>query len=659
MRSSPLFAPAARAGLAATLASLLFLAARAAELTPPRTGQLPTAWSADALAGRTWTEYPRPQLVRDRWQNLNGAWDYAVTPLAAAAPAAGAYEGKIRVPFALESTLGGVGRSLAPHQRLWYRRTFELPADWRDARMRLHFGAVDYECQLFVNGAPVGAHRGGFDPFSFDITDYLKAAGAQELVLAVTDPSSEGDQPRGKQRLNQSGIWYTPVSGIWQTVWLEPVPAENAIAELRVTPDVDAGALKLAVSGTQPAAATAMHAFRAQVLVGGKVVAEMCNRIDREVTIPLPSPHLWSPADPFLYDLRVELFRVPSPLPPSGPRPKYFGPTEQKLFAAIPADAPRIDAVTSYFALRKISLVRGAHGLVFALNNQPLFHVGTLDQGYWPDGLLTPPSEAGMRYDLEFLKRAGFNMLRKHIKVEPALYYAACDRLGLLVWQDMPSAMRAPLEPRPGTDIQGVGRNDEGELIRRSEATTQHELELRRMIEALRPFPSIVVWVPFNEGWGQYDTARIAAAVKALDPTRLVNAVSGWADVPGAGDIYDLHTYREKLEIPADLWARAGATRAAVVGEFGGLGLPVEGHLWWTDKRNWGYQTYQTPADLAAQYAQRFAQIVAAHRDLGLSASVYTQTTDVEGEVNGLLTYDRRVEKIPAAELAKLHAQVK
>ena len=626
--------------------------ARAAEITPPRIGQLPTPWTEDAAAGRGWQEYPRPQLARERWQNLNGLWDYAIATLAAPMPGPAGFAGKIRVPYALESTLSGVGRTLAPNQRLWYRRTFEIPAAWRGAQVRLNFGAVDYECQLFVNGAPVGAHRGGFDPFSFDITDFLQAGAAQELVLGVTDPSSEGDQPRGKQRLNQSGIWYTPASGIWQTVWLEPVPAENAIAETRAVPDVDAGALRLLVSGTRPIAGE-IYAFRAQVLDGGNVIATMANRIDREVSIAIPHPHLWSPADPHLYDLHIELFRIASPIA-QGQRVRYFGATEQKLFAQIPPDATRVDSVTSYFGMRKISLLPGLHGPVLALNNQPLFHAGPLDQGYWPDGLLTPPTEAGMRFDLDFLKRAGFNALRKHIKVEPALYYAHCDRIGLMVWQDMPSAMLAPAAPRPGGDTHGIRRDDEAELPKRPSSAQQFELELRRMIDALRHHPSIVIWVPFNEGWGQYDTARIAAAVKALDPSRLVNAVSGWRDVPGAGDVFDLHTYKEKLELPA----QPDATRATVVGEFGGLGLPVAGHLWWTDKRNWGYQTYQTPAKLAEQFANRFGQIVTAHRELGLSASIYTQTTDVEGEVNGLLTYDRRVEKIPPAQLAAIHAKV-
>lgn len=612
---------------------------------------MPTPWSADASAGRAWQEYPRPQLVRERWFNLNGQWDYAITPLGQSTPAAKAYEGKIRVPYPLESTLSGVGRSLAPDQRLWYRRTFEVPADWRGQNVVLHFGAVDYDCQLFVNGAPAGAHTGGFDPFSFDITRFLKPDGAQELVLAVTDPSSEGDQPRGKQRLNQTGIWYTPASGIWQTVWLEPVAPENAIAEIRTTPDIDAGVVKVAVFATVPVAEQ-VHAFRAKVLQGGRVVAEASHRIDREVTIAIPNPQLWSPAQPTLYDLEVELFRVPAPAGP--PRGKYFGATEQKLFAQIPAGATRLDAVKSYFGMRKVSLLPSPKGPIVALNNQPLFHLGTLDQGYWPDGLLTPPSETGMRYDIDFLKRAGFNMLRKHIKVEPALYYAHCDRTGIMVWQDMPSAMRVHTTPPPGTDSHHVRREDEGFIIRRGTAATQFELELRRMIEALRNHPSIVMWVPFNEGWGQYDTTRIANAVKALDPSRLVVAVSGWTDVPGAGEIFDIHTYQEKLVLPP----APDRQRAYVVGEYGGLGLPVQGHLWWTDKRNWGYQTYKTPEELKAQYLNRFDQIVASHRERGVSASVYTQTTDVEGEVNGLLTYDRKVEKIAPAELAKIHAKV-
>ena len=624
-----------------------------------------TPWAADAQAGRGWLEYPRPQMTRDTWQNLNGQWDYAITPLGSPAPEK--YDGQIRVPYCVESTLSGVAREFKPDQRLWYRRAFTIPANWDGQRVLLHFGAVDYECHVYVNGAPAGSHTGGFAPFSFDITPHLKKDGAaQEIIVSVTDPTSDGDQPRGKQRLEQSGIWYTPVSGIWQTVWLEPVPAEMSIESIKCEPDLDGQFLKLTAMGNRIAHGEAHYAIRARVLDAGKLVAEASGRLNRELVIPIANPKTWCPANPHLYDLQIDLLGVESPFkaaaktdpktgkatPPKGRAPvKYFGPEEQAFYAKIPSGSRQLDSVKSYFAMRKISLGQGPKGVVILLNNKPLFQLGPLDQGYWPDGLLTPPTEAAMRFDLDFLKKAGFNMLRKHIKVEPALYYAHCDKIGLLVWQDMPSGM-AERDHVHGEDRQHVLRNDSGEIKRLPQSAAQFELELRRMIDALHAFPCIVLWVPFNEGWGQYDTDRIGKWVKQYDPSRLVNNVTGWRHTDG-GDILAHHNYNEKL--PADTLVRRDARRALVLGEFGGVGYPIEGHLWWTNKRNWGYQTYHSAADLEKHYRNRLGQLRDMANATGMCAGVYTQTTDVEGEVNGLLTYDRKVEKIPAAKLREIH----
>jgi hypothetical protein len=622
-----------------------------------------TPWAADAEAGKGWQEYPRPQLVREHWQNLNGMWDYAVTPFAAAIP--GSFDGKIRVPYPIESALSGVMRSFKPHERLWYKRTFDIPVDWKSQRVILHFGAVDWESHVFVNGAIVGSHRGGYDPFSFDITPFLKAGAEQEIIVSVIDPGSDGEQARGKQQLQQQGIWYTPVSGIWQTVWLEPVPSEINIGVVKCVPNLDAKTLALITMGNRVPTGAAHYAIRARVLDSGNVIAETSGRLNRTLTIPIASPTAWSPDNPHLYDLQIDLFRIGNPLPQNpknkgkagqnAPKPAtFFGPEEQKYYAGLPSDAVQVDSVKSYFAMRKISVGPGPKGPVLMLNNKSLFQYGPLDQGYWPDGLYTPPTEAAMRFDLDFLKKAGFNMLRKHIKVEPAIYYAHCDRIGMLVWQDMPSAMISAEGRPPGSDRQQLSQADRHEQQKRPEITRQFEAELRAMIDALHAFPCIVIWVPMNEGWGQYDSVRIAKWVKDYDPTRLVNGVSGWFDT-GGSDMLDYHKYNKKMAVPE----RKDMRRALVLGEFGGLGYPIDGHLWWTNKRNWGYQTYHSAADLEREYKDRLGQVRDFVKSQGLSAAVYTQTTDVEGEVNGLLTYDRKVEKIPAEKLREIHKSLK
>lgn len=551
-------------------------------------GSMTTRWAEEVSPDRVWAEYPRPTMVRPDWQNLNGLWSYAVKPVSQAEPPA-AWDGRILVPFPIESPLSGVGRRLRPDERLWYRRTFRVPDSWRERRLRLHFGAVDWWCRVWVNGVFVGEHRGGYDPFTFDITRAVRFQDENELLLAVQDPT-EGGQPRGKQAHRNEGIFYTPASGIWQTVWLEPVP-QLCINRLVLRPELNG--LRLRVD---PSASDDELGVVAVARAEGREVARVTGPAARELWLRISEPRHWSPEDPFLYDLEVALVRRGEPL----------------------------DRVTSYFGLRTVTLRTGEDGRArIALNGRTIFQLGTLDQGYWPDGIYTPPSDEAIRHDLQFLKNVGFNLARKHVKVEPERWYYWCDRLGLLVWQDMPS---------------GENHSPETRL--------QFEMELQRMIEARRNHPSIIVWVLFNEGWGQYDTERLTAWVKELDPDRLVSNASGWTDRQ-VGDLVDVHSYPGPVSPPPE------PARAAVLGEFGGLGLAVPGHTWST--QFWGYVMLPDAAALAARYQRLLQQVWQLHRVSGLSAAVYTQTTDVETECNGLLTYDRALSKLDPAFLLRVN----
>jgi beta-galactosidase/beta-glucuronidase len=623
-----------------------------------------TRWGKQVRPENAWREYPRPQLVRREWLNLNGLWEYAI--LRDTDPQPSAYAGKILVPYPVESTLSGVAKTFTERDRLWYRRSFSIPAKWNGKRFLLHFGAVDYEATIWVNGALVGSHSGGFDAFSFDITNYLKSSGNQELVVSVKDPTNTDDMPRGKQKLSAGGIWYTPVSGIWQTVWVEPVAKELSIAELRITPNIDDKTISVSVLGGSPLS-TDQYFVRIRAFDGSKKLSESVHRVDRVQRLKIDRPKLWSPETPFLYRLSAELFRGEDPLVPPVVDStlwhfKRYGATEAQLYSTLPANAVLLDSVGSYFAMRKISVAKNPDGFpALMLNNQPYFQYGTLDQGYWPDGLLTPPSDAAMKFDMEVLKKSGFNMLRKHIKVEPARYYHHADSMGLLIWQDMPSAIAATtLRPKNRVSIsEHVRKDDEGEAIKRTGSMQQYELELRRMIDGLYHFPSIVTWVVHNEGWGQYDTQRLAENVKAYDSSRLVNAASGWRDVMNAGDMVDKHTYGELLwnikngmdEMLPDPQRR----RVAVLGEFGGVKLGVKGHLWDEAKVFKNYSAASALDDLIEKYRNRLQQVIDARKTLHLNAAVYTQTTDVESEINGLITYDREVIKINPEVLSKMH----
>lgn len=582
--------------------------------------KMKTRWAEKITPENVWKEYPRPQFERSDWINLNGIWEYSIQKKNQMQPKQ--YQGDILVPFCVESSLSGVMGEVLPEDRIWYKRNFDVPANWADKSVILNFEAVDYATTVYVNGAVVGSHKGAYDRFSFDITEYISQKGTQELVVCVDDPSSFGSQPRGKQQMPQQGIWYTPVSGIWQTVWMEAVSTEAYLKEVKLVPDIDQGTISVTPLLSEPLKYE--YTVNAVVSFNGSVVARVETPADIEAVIPISDPELWSPDSPNLYDLNLTLTNKAGEI---------------------------IDEVNSYFGMRKISLgVQNGTKHLF-LNNEPLFHYGPLDQGWWPDGLHTPPSDEAMKYDIEMTKKMGFNMIRKHIKVEPDRWYYHCDKLGILVWQDMPSGM--VVLPEEGNErpvhVQHVSRTGD-DLNVRSEDAAQFEWELRRMIDIHYNAPSIVIWVPFNEGWGQYATCRIADMVKAYDPTRLVNAVSGWALRP-CGDVYDIHTYQTEVRIPP-----ASLDRASVIGEYGGIGYPIETHLWNPEMRNWGYQTYHSEKELLAAYIYKFDQIVEMMKSKGLSAAVYTQTTDVEGEVNGLMTYDREVIKIPAEKLKEMHS---
>jgi len=560
-----------------TIAGLLVLCAAASAVAQAPPTKLKTKWAADVSPTRVLPEYPRPEMVRTAWQNLNGEWDYAIADATAQKPAA--FAGKILVPFPVQSQLSGVAAAVTDQQRLWYRRTFRAGTVPRGSRVLLHFGAVDWESHVFVNGKEVGRHSGGYDPFSFDITSALKASGDQELIVSVWDPTDKGPQPRGKQVLEPKSIWYTAVTGIWQTVWFETVP-DAYITGLDIGTDANAGTISVTVRSNSGAAGNA----RVTVRDGSRTVGEATGGVGQPIVVRVAQPKLWSPDQPFLYDLRVAL---------GG------------------------DAVQSYAGIRTISVQRDQAGVNrLFLNGKALFQYGLLDQGWWPDGLYTAPTDEALASDIETTKRLGFNMIRKHVKVEPARWYYHADRLGVLVWQDMPSGG----DKTPENKDMFAG-------------------ELEHVIDALDNHPSIVMWVPFNEGWGQHETEQYVQWIKQRDPSRLVNNSSGWTD-KGVGDVSDVHSYPAPIRPPLE------DKRAAVLGEFGGLGLPLEGHTW-IEKGNWGYRTYKTQEELGQAYRDLMHQLRILVGE-GLSAAIYTQTTDVEIEVNGMLTYDRAVVKLPA-----------
>ncbi|WP_218054941.1 glycoside hydrolase family 2 protein [Arthrobacter koreensis] len=639
-----------------------------------------TPWGEALDPQNVLPDYPRPQLARGNWLNLNGYWDYAITPAAQADPPA-SWDGRILVPFSPEAPLSGVDRQLQPDQALWYRRTFEAPAG-QGGRVLLHFGAVDQSCTVLVNGRKAGEHDGGYLPFALDITAMLDdgppgaeavhngSAGAaaaaetgeaagQEIVVRVLDGSETNGASRGKQKLDRGGIWYTAQSGIWQTVWLERVP-ETWIRDVVLTPLDSLDGVEIIVSldgaaagpgaetgreteaernppaelspeaGPRPPAEPRPEAGpkisgEVAVFTGGTEVAAAAFVPGQPLRLALPDPRLWSPEDPFLYDVRVR-----------------FG----------------ADEVRSYFGLRTFGTgIDPAGHKRLLLNGKPYLHAGLLDQGYWPDGLYTPPSDDAMVFDIQTARDLGFTMLRKHIKIEPLRWYHHCDRLGMLVWQDMVNGGmgdgRAP-EPVP---LPGRGSRSDRRYAKfgRSDASGREAFrrEVRETVGLLRSVPSIAVWVPFNEGWGQFDAADVAAELRELDATRTIDHASGWHD-QGAGDAKSLHVYAVPFHIRRR-WQRD--PRVIVLSEYGGFSLPVEGHTWNTKVFGYG-KTLRSRAELEKAFtALHREQLEPALRE-GLAATVYTQLTDVEDEVNGLLTYDRRVLKVDPAVVRGLNADL-
>ena len=575
----------------------------------PAGDKIKTPWGEQLNPKNVLPEYPRPIMERHEWKNLNGSWNYAITKKGEAAP--GNYQGEILVPFAVESSLSGVGKRINEHQELWYQRTFDVPSSWKGKQILLHFGAVDWKADVWVNDVKVGEHTGGFTPFYFDITSALNK-GNNQLVVKVWDPADRGEQPRGKQVERPEGIWYTPVTGIWQTVWLEPVAAQH-IAHLKTTPDIDKKTVKVEVATN----VCSPDKVEVKVFDGKNLVAKgaALNGVPVELTMP-EDVKLWSPESPSLYDMEVTLYK----------------------------DGKAIDQVKSYTALRKFSTHKDKNGITrLQLNNKDYFQFGPLDQGWWPDGLYTAPTDEALVYDLKKIKDFGYNMVRKHVKVEPACWYTYCDQLGLIVWQDMPNGGRGPAEWQMHKYYDGA------DAIRSAKSEANYRKEWKEIIDYLYSYPSIGVWVPFNEAWGQFKTPEIAAWTKEYDPSRLVNPASGGNHYT-CGDILDLHNY------PGPNLYLYDPTRATVLGEYGGIGMALKGHLWLADK-NWGYVKFNTPEEVTNEYI-KYADHLLELIEKGFSAAVYTQITDVEEEVNGLVTYDRKVIKVDEPKIKAINQKI-
>ena len=594
-------------------------------------GTMTTEWGEKVTSENCWREYPRPQMVRMNWTCLNGDWDYAVTSVTNTPGRPSRWDGKIRVPYPIESALSGVGRLLRPDEFLWYARTIDC-APKKGERILLHFDGVDFRAMVFIGHVEVTdvPHAGAQEPFTLDITDYVKP-GANELTVCVWDPTEGFVGSRGKQCLEPCGCFYTRCSGIWQSVWLETVP-ETYVTDYNVVPDIDGGTVRFTFDTVGPDCDEEIEITVCDA--DGRKVAEAEDDARKGVTVKMPKDfRLWSPEEPNLYAFRAK-----------------FGK----------------DRFSGHFAMRKFSKGKDAEGrLRFMLNNRPYYILGTLDQGWWPDGLLTPPSEAAMEHDIRTLKDCGFNMMRKHIKVEPRRYYALCDRIGILVLQDLPSAADHDSE---------IERFAMNAANARTYGFQRHEL--KAMIDNLRKVPSVVMWIPYNEGWsqpGEFLTHSTLDWVRRYDPSRLVGGPSGWIDYEGgrlcnrnpkdtahrpldvceAADTVDLHAYRGPGMLAVN------ERRVSFLGEFGGLGHPVSNHLWKAD-RAWGYggtRDTGTRAGLEAAYLG-LVEKLADYARQGLGGSVYTQTTDVEIEINGLMTYDRKVLKFDPAVLRKVHREI-
>ncbi len=595
-----------------TIVTLLFTLLLTLNLSAqwqPAGDKIKTRWASEIDVNNVLPEYPRPIMERAEWQNLNGLWNYAIQPVGKQKPTN--YDGEILVPFAIESSLSGVQKRVGSENELWYEREFTVPSKWKNNKILLHFGAVDWKADVWINDVKVGQHTGGYTPFSFDITPAL-VSGKNRIVVKVWDSTDQGFQPRGKQVNRPEGIWYTPVTGIWQTVWLEPVP-ETYIENLKITPNIDNNTLKV-----EAIVNSVTSAQKVEVVIkeGDKIVAtsKVINNQPVEV-IMQENVKLWSPNSPFLYDVVVVLWN----------------------------GAKQVDKVKSYAAMRKYSTKRDDKGIVrLQLNNKDLFQFGPLDQGWWPDGLYTAPTDEALEYDVIKTKDFGFNMIRKHVKVEPARWYTHCDRHGIIVWQDMPSGDRSP-EWQMRQYFTG------NERLRSPESEANFRKEWKDIIDYLYSYPSIGVWVPFNEAWGQFKTQEIAEWTKQYDPSRLVNPASGGNHYQ-VGDMLDLHQY------PSPQLFLYDAQRPTVLGEYGGIGWANKDHLW-EPNRNWGYVQFNSSKEVTDEYV-KYAEELKKLILQGFSAAVYTQTTDVEIEVNGLMTYDRKLVKIDEERVRKVNQEI-
>ena len=595
-------------GVAAVFAALFSTAVCLASEWKPVGDKIKTPWADKIDVNNVLPEYPRPIMEREKWLNLNGLWDYAVRPANSSAPEK--FDGKILVPFAIESALSGVGKKVEANDNIWYSRTFEIPSDWRGQNVLINFGAVDCIAEVFVNGKSVGSHTGGYAPFSFDITKHLKD-GQNNLLVKVNDPTD--GFPRGKQISKPRGIFYTSVSGIWQTVWLEPVPKSH-IKNIKITPDLDASSFDVKVDSGNPSATAEI-----KILDGGKVVSSAKVASSKTASLLVENPKLWSPDSPFLYDVVVTLN----------------------------IDGKVADTVKSYAAMRKISLKKRADKVAYIqLNNKDIFMFGPLDQGWWPDGLYTAPTDEALAFDIVETKKLGFNTIRKHVKVEPARWYAHCDRLGVIVWQDMPSAFGKGF---PQNRWQQWSYFKGEEKVPSAEFEANFRKEWREIMDALHSYPCIAVWVPFNEAWGQFKTAEICEWTKNYDPSRLVNPASG-GNFFLCGDILDLHRYPRPFVYLFD------CDKANVIGEYGGIGFVVDGHIWSPDK-NWGYVRFKSSDEVTAEYLKYVDDLVEMS-GRGVCGAIYTQTTDVEGEINGIFTYDRKVLKMDRAKISEANKKL-
>ena len=574
----------------------------------PAGDKIKTEWADKVDPQNVLPEYPRPIMERPQWLNLNGLWDYAITKKDAPLPKT--FDGKILVPFAIESSLSGVGKTIKADQSLWYERKFQIPEDWKGKNVLLNFGAVDWKAEVFVNGNKIGEHTGGYTPFSFNITKNLKD-GENSLAVRVWDSTGNG-LPRGKQIENPRGIFYTSVSGIWQTVWLEPVSASH-ISGLKITPDLDSSSFDIRVDSDDKSATATI-----KVLDNGKVVAQTTAAANKTANIPVKNPKLWWPKSPFLYDLEITLSNK---------------------------GGEQVDSVKSYAAMRKFSIAKHGRfgGVDFTLNNKKFFTFGPLDQGWWPDGLYTAPTDEALKFDIQRTKDLGFNSIRKHVKVEPARWYTHCDRLGMVVWQDMPSMFGEG----NGWQPRGFFQGEERTVSKKFEET--YRKEWKEIMESLHSYPCIAIWVPFNEAWGQFKTKEITEWTKSMDPSRLVNSASG-GNYFDCGDIVDSHDYGNPIMYMFN------NQKVNVVGEYGGIGCAVDGHLWVKDK-NWGYGKMRSQEEVT----KRFVELTNRFIDMtkyGCFGAIYTQTTDVEIEVNGLFTYYRKVLKVDEEKVREVNQKL-